>query len=129
MSNQGFIPNRQDIHPHYNQYSKPSCNLNTSQFYSNKEAWNDKQFQRNSEAFNIHKTNYNSYQNAMNITFSENYKKQRIEANQQYQKRLDDYNSVNNNTNYNAKLGLIDFQDDTYKNYLKTKDTKKNLQK
>lgn len=126
MSNQGFTPNRQDIHPHYEQYSKPICNMNTSQFYSNKEAWNDKQFQRNSETLNVYKNNFGSYQNAMNITFSENYKQQRKEANEIYQKRMEDYNSVNKSSKYNAKLGLVDFQDKDYKNYLMTKEMRKN---
>jgi len=126
MSNPGFIPNRQDIHPHYNQYSRPVTNINTSQFYSNKEAVNDKQFQRNTEAFNVYRNNYTSYQDAMNITFSENYAQQRKEANELFQKRMNDYNTVNNNSKLNAKLGIVDFQDEKYKNYLMTKDIRKN---
>ena len=116
----------------YNQQQKPSYNVNTSHFYSNKESWNNKQFERNTENLGLYKTNFTSYQDAMNITFSENYRNQRQEAFDVFNKR--NMNNINynqpsitpdNTTKTNAKLGIVDFQDDQYRKYLMNKEIKK----
>ena len=110
-----------------NQYSKPVCNLNTSQFYGNKEQWNNKQFERNSENNNIFQQNFISFQNALNISFSDNYRTQRKEAHDMFEKRrLDNFNSNNNLNQFgNANIGFVDFQDPRYKQYLMNKEVKK----
>jgi hypothetical protein len=68
----------------------------------------------------------------MNITFSENYRNQRQEAFDVFNKRnMSDINynqpaiTPNNTTKSNAKLGIVDFQDDQYRQYLMNKDIKK----
>jgi hypothetical protein len=111
---------------------QPSYNVNTSHFYSNKESWNNKQFERNTENHGLYRQNFTSYQDAMNITFSENYKNQRQEAFDVFNKRnMSDINynqpaiTPNNTTKSNAKLGIVDFQDDQYRQYLMNKDIKK----
>jgi hypothetical protein len=108
---------------HFDKYSKPTCNLNTSQFYTNKELWNDKQFQRNNENINIFNRNFTSFQDALNISFSENYNIQRKEAFDMYNKRINDVD--NNKLVKKAAVGVVDFQDAQYKQYLKNKEIRK----
>jgi hypothetical protein len=107
----------------FNEYSKPVCNLNTSQFYANKEQWNDKQFQRNSENINIFQRNFVSFQNALNIPFSENYRTQRREAYDMFEKRRLDVNE--NDLTKKATVGIVDFQDSQYRQYLMNKEIKR----
>lgn len=106
-----------------NEYSRPICNLNTSQFYANKEQWNDKQFQRNSENTNIFQRNFTSFQNALNISFSDNYRTQRKEAYDMFEKR--NINVTNNEMTKKATVGVVDFQDSQYKQYLMNKEVKR----
>ena len=106
-----------------NEYSRPVCNLNTSQFYANKEQWNDKQFQRNSENTNIFQRNFTSFQNALNISFSDNYRTQRKEAYDMFEKR--NINVTNNEMTKKATVGIVDFQDSQYKQYLMNKEVKR----
>ncbi len=106
-----------------NEYSRPVCNLNTSQFYVNKEQWNDKQFQRNSENMNIFQRNFTSFQDALNVSFSDNYRTQRKEAYDMFEKRRIDINE--NELTKKATVGVVDFQDAQYKQYLKNKEVKR----
>jgi len=124
--------NEQQTNRYNNTTQQPSYNVNTSHFYSNKESWNNKQFERNTENHGLYKQNFSSYQDAMNITFSENYRNQRQEAFDVFNKRnMSDINynqpaiTPNNTTKSNAKLGIVDFQDDQYRQYLMNKDIKK----
>lgn len=106
-----------------NEYSRPVCNLNTSQFYANKEQWNNKQFQRNSENMNIFQRNFTSFQDALNVSFSDNYRTQRKEAYDMFEKR--NINVTNNEMTKKATVGIVDFQDSQYKQYLMNKEVKR----
>jgi hypothetical protein len=72
---------------------------------------------------NIFQRNFTSFQDALNVSFSDNYRTQRKEAYDMFEKR--NINVTNNEMTKKATVGIVDFQDSQYKQYLMNKEVKR----
>jgi hypothetical protein len=102
-----------------------SHQINTNQYYNNKESWNTHQFDRNSQSVNMYNNAYQQRYDNMNILFSDNYNTQRKEAYDHFYKRNRTMDASQLGAQSNARFGFVDFQDPNYRNYLQSRNIKR----
>lgn len=102
-----------------------SHQINTNQYYNNKESWNTCQFNRNTQAVNLYNDAYGKRYDTMNILFSDNYNTQRKEAYDHFYKRNRTMDASQVGTQSNARFGFVDFQDQNYRDYLHNRQIKR----
>jgi hypothetical protein len=102
-----------------------SHQINTNQYYNNKESWNTCQFNRNTQAVNLYNDAHGKRYDTMNILFSDNYNTQRKEAYDHFYKRNRTMDASQLGTQSNARFGFVDFQDQNYRDYLQSRQIKR----
>jgi hypothetical protein len=106
-----------------------SHNINSNLVYhNNKEGWNTRQFDRNTEYADFFNQSYQNRMDSMNISFTDNYAKQRQEAYDMFNKRNQSMQQpqTSYSTQSNVRFGFVDFQDPQYKDYLNSRAIKRN---
>jgi hypothetical protein len=103
--------------------------INSNQYYNNKEGWNTQQFNRNNQYVNLYNDAHTRRYEDMNILFSDNYNTQRKEALDQFNKRNRSVDASQVGTQSNARFGFVDFQDPEYRNYLHSRQIKRTVAK
>lgn len=124
---QKMYPNRYNI-PVDVQDRGVSHQVNSNLVYhNNKEGWNTRQFDRNNEYAGFFNQSYQNRLDSMNISFTDNYAKQRQEAYDMFNKRNHSMEQpqASYSTQSNVRFGFVDFQDPQYRDYLKSKETKR----
>jgi hypothetical protein len=127
MTMQTLYPNRYTI-PNDVQARGQSHQINSNLVYhNNKEGWNSRQFDRNTDYGCFYNQSHQNRFESMDMVFTDNYKKQREEAYEQFQKRNRSMEQPTNSysTQSNLRFGFVDFQDPQYRDYLKSKEVKR----
>ena len=127
MTMQKLYPNRYNVPTDVHDRGL-SHNVNSSLVYhNNKEGWNTRQFDRNTEYADFFNQSHQNRLDSMNISFTDNYSRQRQEAYDMFNKRNQSMQQpqTSYSTQSNARFGFVDFQDPEYRNYLKSKEPKR----